>query len=141
MLETVLSLQFSLSVALFILIWLIQILHYPSFKFYSENDFVTGMKFHQRRITYIVLPLMISELVVSLFLLYQSQKYSEIIFALVFLIWVSTFTLQVPLHRLLEEKKDLQIIKRLITSNWIRTILWSLKLLIVFCLIFDKFFS
>ncbi len=43
------------------------------------------------------------------------------------LIWLATFILSVPCHRQLQKSgKDLSTINRLVATNWIRTILWSL---------------
>jgi len=44
------------------------------------------------------------------------------------LIWISTFFIQVPLHKKIAYKRDLRKIKKLILSNLIRTFLWTLKL-------------
>jgi hypothetical protein len=44
------------------------------------------------------------------------------------LIWASTFLLQVPLHGILERRHDKQAILLLNATNWIRTLLWSLRL-------------
>jgi len=44
------------------------------------------------------------------------------------LIWISTFLIQVPLHHLLEQRADVKSMELLASSNWIRTILWSIRL-------------
>lgn len=48
-------------------------------------------------------------------------------FIAVALIWLVTFFIQVPLHNKLSEARDKEAISRLVSSNWIRTSLWSLK--------------
>ena len=40
-------------------------------------------------------------------------------------IWLSTGLVQVPLHRLLGKGRDGAAIRRLVTSNWLRTIAWT----------------
>ena len=44
---------------------------------------------------------------------------------LVLLIWLSTFLIQVPLHNALSKEKNTEKLSKLIFSNWIRTILWT----------------
>jgi hypothetical protein len=51
--------------------------------------------------------------------------------ALVLVVWLSTFLLQVPGHNRLKNGKDRILIRRLVATNWIRTAAWSLKALIV----------
>ena len=118
-------LQMLVSAALLVLIWLIQLLHYPMFKFVDEEKFPEAMQFHQRAISFIVIPLMIAELILALYLINLP------ILMIVVAIWVSTFTLQVPLHQKLTHKKDFEAVAYLVNSNWIRTFLWSLKFVMV----------
>jgi hypothetical protein len=44
------------------------------------------------------------------------------------LIWISTFLIQVPLHGILEKRADQRAVSLLALTNWIQTILWSLRL-------------
>ncbi len=53
--------------------------------------------------------------------------FSAVAFFLVVLIWLSTFTLQVPIHKRLQSGKDKTLIRRLLKTNWIRTVAWSMK--------------
>jgi hypothetical protein len=48
-------------------------------------------------------------------------------FYLVVLIWISTAFFSVPAHSKLESGKDEHAIDRLVSTNWIRTVLWTLK--------------
>jgi GAF domain-containing protein len=47
--------------------------------------------------------------------------------ALLVVIWLSTAFLQVPLHRQLAAGYDSQSAARLVRSNWLRTIAWTLR--------------
>jgi hypothetical protein len=47
--------------------------------------------------------------------------------ALLAVVWLSTFLLQVPCHRRLERGFDAAAASRLVATNWIRTIAWSLR--------------
>ena len=115
--------------ALFGLIWTIQLSHYPSFRFISENDFSTFHQHHTASITMIVMPLMLLELGMISWQAYQtSWNWIWVIpLLLVVGIWASTFFIQIPLHGKLENEKNLEIIHQLVKSNWVRTIFWSIK--------------
>lgn len=107
------------------LIWLIQLVHYPSFKYVSKSNFAEFAKFHADRISFIVVPLMIVDLGTALFLV---GKYGVLNALLVILIWLSTAIWSVPCHaRLQKHGKDEKCIQRLVLSNWPRTILWSVR--------------
>ena len=54
-----------------------------------------------------------------------------LIFLIVLAIWGSTFLLQVPVHRALASGKDEKKIDRLVRSNWLRTMLWCAKAVLV----------
>jgi hypothetical protein len=47
--------------------------------------------------------------------------------ALLAIIWLSTALVQVPCHGLLEKGFDAAIHRRLVTTNWTRTVAWSLR--------------
>jgi hypothetical protein len=79
------------------------------------------------------MPLMLIELTTSTALYINNM--SSIVFALnlliVVLIWCSTFFIQVPIHSILSEKKDKKLIEKLVNTNWIRTFLWSMRMLLI----------
>ncbi len=120
------------SAALFLLIWFVQIVHYPLFRFLDEENFHESMIFHQRSISFIVMPLMLVELVICLYHAYLGQDLSYPILGVVIIIWLTTFFISVPLHNKLLLGKDDAVIDKLINSNWIRTLLWTLKAFLVF---------
>ena len=114
-------------------IWTVQIVHYPSFHYIDKLSFTNFHNFHERRISIIVMPLMLIELITSI-ALYIHNMWS-IIFALnlliVGLIWCSTFFVLVPIHSIFSEKKDKILIEKLVNTNWIRTFLWSIRMLLI----------
>jgi hypothetical protein len=114
-------------------IWTIQIVHYPSFHYIDKLSFTNFHHFHERRISIIVMPLMLIELTTSTVLYINNM--SSIVFALnlliVVLIWCSTFFIQVPIHSILSQKKDKKLIEKLVNTNWIRTFLWSMRMLLI----------
>ncbi len=115
--------------ALFGLIWTIQLSHYPSFRFVDEDQFSVFHLHHTRSITLVVMPLMLLELGLVFWQNYQTNwSWIWVVpLVLVLLIWASTFFISVPLHTQLEGGKNLDVIKKLVDTNWIRTILWSVK--------------
>lgn len=119
------------------LIWLVQILHYPSFRFIDQANFAFFESFHTRSISFIVMPLMLIELFTSGYLFFKSPQnlLLSISFLSVILIWISTFYFSIPCHQKLSLGYDRQVIEKLISTNWPRTILWSLKFLLSVLLI------
>lgn len=118
-------------------IWVIQLVHYPSFKFISDNSFKDFNHFHQKSISLIVAPVMLIELasIIGIFIENVMQKQlgiAAIILGINLLIWLITFFYFIPLHKkLLEQDKDQQILDDLVKYNWPRTMLWTLKVLII----------
>jgi hypothetical protein len=112
------------------LILLIQIIHYPAYSYIDLTQFARFQKFHVSRITWLVAPTMIVELITAGLLTWQNQ---EILFKFnlisIILIWIITFTLNVPIHTLLLEKYDVRLVRKLILTNWPRTLLWVLRAL------------
>jgi len=115
------------------LIWLVQIIIYPGFRRIPSNVFSSYHRWYVTRISIIVFPLMIGEVVVTIrwLMLEMNSFYSFVAAFLVVIIWLSTFTLQVPIHRRLQTGKDDARIRRLVSTNWIRTIAWTVKAIII----------
>ncbi len=114
------------------LIWTIQLVHYPSMKYIPKDRFPEYHNFHSIRISILAIPLMFAELFTSIILLYQNlnnaiQTIFIVNLILVLLIWLSTFLIQVPLHNVLSKEKNTEKLSKLIFSNWIRTILWTAR--------------
>jgi hypothetical protein len=122
------------------LIWTIQLVHYPSFRFIRENDFSEFEKFHCHSVSFIVAPLMLMELVLASLLLnfhLDSEFFAVVLitFSLVLLVWLSTLIFQMPYHNKLAKGYDPLVQKLLVKSNWIRTIAWSIRLILLIWLI------
>jgi len=131
--ELTFTLQLFSSYFLTGLIWTIQMVHYPAFRFVNENNFSSFAQIHSKQITKVVMPLMITELITA-FLLILAKGLDQVgftffvtNFVLVICIWASTFFLSVPCHNKLMKKRTEEVIERLISTNWPRTIFWTLK--------------
>ena len=113
-------------------IWVIQLLHYPSFHFINEKKYIEFQHFHMQRISFIVIPVMLIELASALLLSYFFRSSLTIILlALVLGIWAITFIFFTNMHQKLTEGYDHSIVDRLVQINWSRTALWSLRLIIL----------
>ena len=131
-----LLLNFASTWAMVGLIWLIQIVHYPLFSRVGVEHFPKYSADHQRLITYVVLPLMCVELGTA-FLLWGARpagiSNASVIagILLVIVIWGSTFAIQVPQHGKLLAGYDAEVCRQLVCGNWVRTIAWTVRGVIV----------
>ena len=114
------------------IIWVIQLLHYPAFNFIKESDYVEFQHFHMQRISFIVVPVMILELFSAFMLVYYLRSNLLILCLIILLfIWLITFIFFTKLHQSLLGGYDKTIIDKLVRINWSRTILWSIRLIIL----------
>lgn len=114
------------------LIWFVQIVHYPLFKRVPESGFATYEQAHTRLTGRVVLPVMLAELGTAILLSFNPAEILPIRFALanlsgLLLVWASTFFLQVPLHQRLSKRFDARDHRKLVLTNWIRTVLWTIR--------------
>ena len=124
------------TLALVGLIWTIQLVHYPlmaavksGFRHYHEA--------HTTRITWLVGPLMGAELVTGLALTSEHAD-NPLLWtglALVAVNWLATGLISVPLHSRLAREFDAQALARLVSTNWIRTVAWTLRGVLVLALV------
>ena len=109
-----------------------QLIYYPSLYSIDKNYFEKYHKNYVNSISYVVIPLMLIELISLLYLtFYVSDLFMIKSLLILITIWLFTFICIVPLHNLLSKKRSDDIISRLVNYNWLRTILWSIKLIII----------
>jgi uncharacterized membrane protein len=113
-------------------IWIVQLLQYPMLAQHSAMAPGAAAQEHQRRISYVVGPLMAVELVTAAVLLFDRPDSVGAIgvwlaAALLAAALLSTAMVQVPLHRRLAEGHDDEAARRLISSNWFRTAAWTAR--------------
>ena len=123
----------AVSWGLLILIWLVQLIIYPALARIPADDFVRYHAWYVTRMTMIVLPLMIGEIIVAIawFILQDDSVYPVVAGGLVIIVWWSTVAFQVPIHKSLRAGKDRSKLNRLVATNWIRTVAWTLKAVMV----------
>ena len=114
-------------------IWVIQLVHYPSFKYVNESDYIIFQKYHMSNISYIVFPAMFTELITAMLIFFSGEKSLFFVLSLIclFLIWVITGVLFTKYHSILKEGKDLKIIEKMTKANWIRALLWTMRLIMI----------
>ena len=112
---------------LLVLIWLVQLIIYPSFRHIAPDAFTGWHGSYSMLISIFVIPLMFAQVAIIGYQLYTQASWAVWISAmLVVLIWLSTFLQAVPVHNLLGQQLEISTnVERLISVNWIRTVLWS----------------
>jgi hypothetical protein len=117
-------------------IWIVQAVHYPLFTRVGRNEFRQYAEGHQRRITPVVGIAMSVEAVTAVLLLLFApvgvQEGLLVLGAILLLpIWLSTALLQVPAHRRLSAGYDDRTVSMLVTTNWLRTSVWSMRSVVI----------
>lgn len=112
------------------LIWTIQVVHYPLFAGVGADRFAAYQADHARLITYIVGPTMLIEAATTVLLVVARPPSipAWIVWTgllLLAVVWLSTALIQVPAHGRLADGFDAAIHQRLVSSNWIRTLAWT----------------
>ena len=112
------------------LIWFVQVVHYPLMGAVHSDNFVHYENLHTQKTGWVTAPVMLVELVTGAWLCLfagEASVFWGINLIGIILIWASTFFIQVPLHNQLSLVWSKQNIDRLVRSNWVRTILWTVK--------------
>lgn len=114
-------------------IWIIQVVHYPSFRFIDKEQYFHFQDFHVKRITPVVAPLMLIEAATGALLFLQSDQWIwKWNLGLLALIWLTTFALSVPIHGKLGLQNSDDLKRKLVLTNWPRTLAWTLKSTLLF---------
>jgi len=114
------------------LIWLVQLVIYPSLSRYTEGNLKAWHPEYTRRVTFVILPLMLSQLVLAIYSSIQLGGWLNFVHLLLVIIaWAITFIKAVPMHQELDESENaLDVAKRLTQLNLSRTIVWTIAWLI-----------
>lgn len=129
--DLLLAAQALASVAMCGVIWFVQVVHYPLFAHVpTGGDYPRD---NQRRTAWVVIPPMLVEGLAALALAVRppaavGAAAAWLGLALVLALWLSTATLQMPLHRrLAREGHAADTIAALVRGNWLRTALWTTR--------------
>ena len=136
--DTLTQLQIFADSGLLILIWIVQLIIYPSFHYIEDLHFKEWHTRYTATIGLIVAPLMLLQVGIEGMFFFQQEMRLQRIF-LIAVIWVATFFFSVPYHRELNRSgKNGRTINRLLRTNWIRTLCWSLLFLQILLFINGK---
>ena len=126
------------------LIWLIQLVQYPVMSEVGRDAFRGFHAFHSSRITWIVLPTMLAQLATAGLLLTSANPESGafrvtlLCAGLTVIVFASTAFLSVPAHQVLAQGFDAEAHRRLVQTNWVRTLAWSFHSLLVLYVTFKS---
>ena len=125
-------LHFAATVFMTGVIVFVQVVHYPLMARVGEAGYRVYQEAHMRRTTWVVFPAMTLELATAVGLAVLRWGTPDTPLTLVGLgllgvLWVSTGLVQAPLHGRLVPGFDAEIHRRLVRSNWVRTVAWGLR--------------
>ena len=112
------------------LIWFVQVVHYPLMAGVGGDGYAGYQRRHMTRTTWVVAPAMLVEMVTALALVRWRPEAVPMAavwagIAGVAVVWASTGMLQVPAHETLAQGFTAAAHRRLVRSNWVRTLAWS----------------
>jgi uncharacterized membrane protein len=124
------------------LIWMVQVVHYPMFDRVGEEQFRQYEADHNRLISPIVGIPMLVELATATWFVFaawpgaSSRGWAIAGLIMIAAIWLTTAFVSVPCHARLAQGFDHQTHRLLVSSNWIRTILWTARGLMLSYLVY-----
>lgn len=128
------------TLGMFGLILFVQIVHYPLMARVGRKASAAYAKAHADRTGFVVAPLMLMELAAALLIWMDPPATAPSLAASAGLlalggIWLVTFMASVPCHSRLLHGFDESTHRWLVRSNWIRTVLWGVRVPIALILI------
>ncbi len=126
------------------LCWLVQRVQYPLMARVGADSFTAYEQGHVTRIGPVVAPPMLIELATAgLLLAIGGEVFRRPAFlvsvGLLVAIWLSTFLIQVPLHETLGRGFDAEAHASLVRTNWLRTLAWTARGLLVSWVLWNAF--
>jgi len=111
-------------------IWVIQLVHYPMFDAVDRGGWRRFGDRHRRSISFVVGPFMLAEGVTGLWLAAAppgdvGRLLPLVALALMAVAYGTTALVSVPLHERLTDRFDADAHRRLVGTNWIRTVAWT----------------
>ncbi len=118
------------------LIWFVQVVHYPLFGSVGREGFAGYSQAHSRLTGFVVGPPMLVEAGTAVALVIgppEGVPFSLPLLGLVLLavVWLSTAFLQSPQHTVLGRGFGAASHRFLVLSNWVRTVCWTARGLLV----------
>ena len=121
-------------------IWFVQIVHYPLMAQVGNEAVPRYQHAHTTRTAWVVGPPMVVEAITAVLLIwFRPPGIAEWAVwmggGLLAGIWLSTALIQVPCHERLKLGYDPAVHQRLVASNWLRTVGWSARSVLVLWMI------
>lgn len=115
------------------LIWAVQLAIYPQFSSVGAAEFTAYHRRYVRGITWVVAPLIAAEAITAALLWYAGVRGSLFLGSLVLIAMIQavTFFVEVPLHQRLSRGFDAEAHRHLVLSNWVRTLGWTARAVMV----------
>jgi hypothetical protein len=128
------TIRLAVDTGILVLIWMVQLIIYPAFHVMEASGFVQWHKKYMNAIGVIVIPLMLAQAGCIAQQLIEELSIASLVSAIAVLIaWIVTVTLSAPTHQKLQaEGKKQKTIQFLITTNWLRTIGWTIAFIAEF---------
>ncbi|MFM2092224.1 MAG: hypothetical protein RLZZ127_2713 [Planctomycetota bacterium] len=120
----------SVSTGMVVLIWLVQLIIYPSFHHIRPDVFVAWHRAYTGLIAVVVVPLMVGQAGLVAWRLVDGRHdpATLALAAAVAVAWAATARWSVPCHDRLQRGHDPAVIRRLVTTNAVRTAAWTAAL-------------
>lgn len=120
------------TLGMFGVIWVVQLVHYPLMARVGEEHQAAYAKAHTDRMGFVVGPLMVPELAAAVWLalLPPSPELATVAWlglGMLAAIWAVTMIWSIPAHARLIRGWDPDAHRRLVGSNWARTLLWTTR--------------
>ncbi|QDU94656.1 hypothetical protein [Lignipirellula cremea] len=114
------------------IMWFVQLAYYPNLRVVGAENYETYEQEHIRRINRVAWSMLAAELATSLALAVLPcavwlRTVWVINLLLLLVIWWSTWFVQVPLHHALSKQFSDELLDRLVRTNWLRTVCYSLR--------------
>lgn len=128
MIDPLEALRLAFDTGILTLIWLVQLVIYPGLTRYSQSNLKSWHPIYSKRVTYVVLPLMLGQLVLSIYHAIIYLHPADIVhLVLILSAWAITFFKAVPLHQSIEDSNEgLETAIKLKDINKSRTAVWSI---------------
>jgi hypothetical protein len=110
------------------LIWFVQVVHYPLFRNVGSQEFRMYELLHTNRTGYVVALPMMGEMLIALLLAWKiGNGYAWAGLGVLAMIWLGTVAWQIPAHGALVRGFNESTWRKLVRTNWLRTIGWSAR--------------
>jgi hypothetical protein len=110
-----------------VILWLVQLVIYPSFLTCDLTKLVEWHRSYTSRVAWVIIPVMFTQLPLVGWLTWKEPTMPNLAaLGCLFVCWVLTFAVSVPLHRRIDKGDTrAETLQRLIKTNWPRTLLWT----------------